>query len=118
MNVGGDLEEEGLDHEDLESGSIFHGVYIPNPIEFDTPQANEPTQQKPHRLVIDTIEVVNFKSYAKKRIIGPFHQVSNLRSLTYLMKPRVHLNCLFPQFLKGDKVAIFKDSEDYSRCFC
>ena len=50
------------------------------------------------------------------------HRCKEAQSSSQLLSDRLRdhivLHSVFPQFSKGDKVAILKDSEDYSRCFC
>lgn len=57
--------------EDEEGGTRIGDIYIPPPI-----PAHCSTESKGPRLIIKKIENNNFKSYAGKVILGPFHHVS------------------------------------------
>ena len=49
-------------------------------IEEEIPVSNEsfePAVQNSKRLIVDHIVLENFKSYAGKQVIGPFHQVKH-----------------------------------------
>jgi structural maintenance of chromosome 4 len=45
--------------------------------EMMPPIETEIQKENPQRLVIDKIELVNFKSYKGKKVIGPFHKSFN-----------------------------------------
>lgn len=73
--AGGDnpFDEANLS-EDEEGGTRIGDIYIPPPI---PPHCS--TESKGPRLIIKKIENNNFKSYAGKVILGPFHHVSMIR---------------------------------------
>lgn len=65
-----EIREEEEISEDEESGLRIGDIYIPpppNPV-----SSNETTGP---RLIITHIENENFKSYAGKQVLGPFHKV-------------------------------------------
>ena len=65
-------EEEELDEEK----SLFDPLPIPGPSSLPRAIPEEPTGPK-SRLVIHKLVLINFKSYAGRQEIGPFHKVIN-----------------------------------------
>lgn len=65
-------EEEG---EEEEERSLFEPVPMPAPESLPQPMPEQPSGPQA-RLVIHKIVLVNFKSYAGRQEIGPFHKVS------------------------------------------
>ncbi|KAJ7733746.1 RecF/RecN/SMC protein [Mycena maculata] len=63
------IEEE----EDEEEKSLFDPPPMPTPSQFAQPVVEEPTGPK-SRLVIHKMVLVDFKSYAGRQEIGPFHK--------------------------------------------
>ncbi|KAL1468517.1 hypothetical protein MTO96_025351 [Rhipicephalus appendiculatus] len=61
--------EEELEDDDEEGGFRIDDIYVPPP-----PPASCTFDPTGPRLMIQKIENINFKSYAGKRIIGPFHK--------------------------------------------
>ncbi|CAN8017690.1 unnamed protein product [Ixodes persulcatus] len=62
-------EEEEEEEEDEEGGIRIGDIYVPPP-----PPASCTFDPTGPRLMISRIENLNFKSYAGKRVIGPFHK--------------------------------------------
>lgn len=62
---------ENEESEDEEGGTRIGDIYIPPPV---PPYCS--IEQKGPRLIIKKIENYNFKSYAGKVVLGPFHHVS------------------------------------------
>lgn len=65
------IPAEHEDSEDEEGGTHIGDIYIPPPV---PPYCS--VEHKGPRLIIKKIENYNFKSYADKVILGPFHHVS------------------------------------------
>ncbi|KAJ6586845.1 RecF/RecN/SMC [Mycena vulgaris] len=61
------------DDEDEEETSLFDPPPMPTPSQMSQPAVEEPTGPK-SRLVIHKMALVNFKSYAGRQEIGPFHK--------------------------------------------
>lgn len=66
-------EEDINMSDDEEGGTRIGDIYIPPPI---PPYCS--TESKGPRLIIKKIENFNFKSYAGKVVLGPFHHVSTI----------------------------------------
>ncbi|XP_037281483.2 structural maintenance of chromosomes 4-like protein gluon [Rhipicephalus microplus] len=64
-----DNHEEELEDDDEEGGFRIDDIYVPPP-----PPASCTFDPTGPRLMIQKIENINFKSYAGKKIIGPFHK--------------------------------------------
>lgn len=62
---------ENGDSDDEEGGTRIGDIYIPPPV---PPYCS--IENKGPRLIIKKIENFNFKSYAGKVVLGPFHHVS------------------------------------------
>lgn len=69
--AGGDPFDDCNISDDEEGGTRIGDIYIPPPV---PPYCS--TESKGARLIIKKIENNNFKSYAGKVILGPFHHVS------------------------------------------
>ena len=67
------VEEEELDEEK----SLFDPLPIPGPSNLPRAIPEEPAGPK-SRLVIHKLVLINFKSYAGRQEIGPFHKVMNI----------------------------------------
>lgn len=67
-NIAENHEEE-LEDDDEEGGFRIDDIYVPPP-----PPASCTFDPTGPRLMIQKIENINFKSYAGKKIIGPFHK--------------------------------------------
>lgn len=70
MPMSGDPFDDANISDDEEGGTRIGDIYIPPPI---PPHCS--TESKGPRLIIRKIENNNFKSYAGKVILGPFHHV-------------------------------------------
>ncbi|TFK21552.1 hypothetical protein FA15DRAFT_645475 [Coprinopsis marcescibilis] len=66
-------EEPEEEEEEEEEKSLFEPIPIPDPASLPQSAPEEPQGPKP-RLVISKIALVNFKSYAGRQEIGPFHK--------------------------------------------
>ncbi|KAJ7647405.1 RecF/RecN/SMC [Roridomyces roridus] len=66
-------QEEGEGEEDEEEKSLFDPPPMPTPSQLAPPVDEEPAGPK-SRLVIHMMALVNFKSYAGRQEIGPFHK--------------------------------------------
>ena len=66
--------------EDLEEKSLFDPLPMPGPSNLLRTIPEEPAGPK-SRLVIHKMVLINFKSYAGRQEIGPFHKVINVRQL-------------------------------------
>ena len=69
--------------EEEEEKSLFDPPPMPAPSSLPTTMPEEPSGPK-SRLVIHKMALVNFKSYAGRQEIGPFHKVSNAPVLEFL----------------------------------
>lgn len=69
--MAGDALDDANMSDDEEGGTRIGDIYIPPPI---PPYCS--TESKGPRLIIKKIENFNFKSYAGKVVLGPFHHVS------------------------------------------
>ena len=69
-----------VEEEDLES--LFDPPPMPGPSNLPRAIPEEPAGPK-SRLVIHKMVLINFKSYAGKQEIGPFHKVTNIRQPPY-----------------------------------
>jgi hypothetical protein len=58
--------------------SLFDPSPMPGPSSFSQSMPEEPAGPK-SRLVIHKMVLINFKSYAGRQEIGPFHKVINVR---------------------------------------
>ena len=65
--------------EEEEEKSLFDPPPMPAPSSLPTTMPEEPSGPK-SRLVIHKMALVNFKSYAGRQEIGPFHKVGKQRS--------------------------------------
>jgi structural maintenance of chromosome 4 len=74
-NTTPEVEEE---EEEEEEKSLFDPPPMPGPSILPQAIPEEPTGPK-SRLVIHKMALVNFKSYAGRQEIGPFHKVINIR---------------------------------------
>jgi structural maintenance of chromosome 4 len=74
-----EIREEEEPSEDEEGGLRIGDIYIPPP---PNPVCSNDTTGP--RLIITHIENENFKSYAGKQVLGPFHKVLRVL-LTYFM---------------------------------
>ena len=83
------VEEE----EEEEEKSLFDPPPMPGPSSLPQAVPEEPTGPR-SRLVIHKMALINFKSYAGRQEIGPFHKVTNIRqalvTLTDLFNARSH----------------------------
>lgn len=73
VEIENNLSDEDDDmqmYDDEEGGTRVGGIYIPPPVK---PYCS--TKSKGPRLIITKIENENFKSYAGKVVLGPFHHV-------------------------------------------
>lgn len=68
------VHDEEDDEEEEEEKSLFDPPPMPTPSQLAQPVVEEPTGPK-SRLVIHKMALVNFKSYAGRQEIGPFHKV-------------------------------------------
>lgn len=83
------VEEEEDDDNDSDQGEEFPvqegGINIPsregNIYIPPAPPATCSLDSKGPRLIITHIENENFKSYAGRRVLGPFHKVSELKNV-------------------------------------
>lgn len=75
--ANGAPEEE---EEEEEEKSLFEPPPIPAAPTMSQPIPEEPTGPK-SRLVIHKMALINFKSYAGRQEIGPFHKVRSLKSM-------------------------------------
>ena len=66
------------EEEDLEEKSLFDPPPMPGPSNLPRAIPEEPAGPK-SRLVIHKMVLINFKSYAGRQEIGPFHKVINIR---------------------------------------
>jgi hypothetical protein len=73
-----EIREKEETSEDEEGGFRIGDIYIPPP-----PKPVCSTETTGPRLIITHIENENFKSYAGKQVLGPFHKVLRVL-LTYL----------------------------------
>lgn len=71
INMAPEAEDEGE-----EEKSLFEPPPMPAPSSLPTTMPEEPSGPK-SRLVIHKMALVNFKSYAGRQEIGPFHKVSH-----------------------------------------
>lgn len=69
--IAADVFDDANISDDEEGGTRIGDIYIPPPI-----PAHCSTESKGPRLIIRKIENNNFKSYAGKVVLGPFHHVS------------------------------------------
>ncbi|KAG5643297.1 hypothetical protein DXG03_001224 [Asterophora parasitica] len=67
------VQETVEEEEEEEEKSLFDPIPMPTPASLSQAAPEEPTGPKP-RLVIHKIALVNFKSYAGRQEIGPFHK--------------------------------------------
>lgn len=79
--MAGDPFDDANMSDDEEGGTRVGDIYIPPPI---PPHCS--TESKGPRLIIRKIENNNFKSYAGKVILGPFHHVSWKWNVNYSFK--------------------------------
>jgi structural maintenance of chromosome 4 len=70
------------EEEDLEERSLFDPIPMPEPSNLPRAIPEEPAGPK-SRLVIHKMVLINFKSYAGRQEIGPFHKVINIRTTPY-----------------------------------
>lgn len=84
VTIAAPVQEED---EEEEGPLLFNPPPMPTPSQMSQPAVEEPTGPK-SRLVIHKMALVNFKSYAGRQEIGPFHKVCSAASLN----PDQHIN--------------------------
>lgn len=79
-----EIREDEEPSEDEEGGLRIGDIYVPPP-----PKPVCSSETSGPRLIITHIEIENFKSYAGKQVLGPFHKVLELPYITYLVYKRL-----------------------------
>jgi structural maintenance of chromosome 4 len=84
-----EIREEEEPSEDEEGGLRMGDIYVPPaPKPVCSSEASGP------RLIITHIDNENFKSYAGKQVLGPFHKVLEVFYKTYLVYNRLFTSTL------------------------
>lgn len=85
-----EIREEEEQSEDEEGGLRIGDIYVPPP-----PKPVCSSEASGPRLIITCIENENFKSYAGKQVLGPFHKVLGFFYTTlYLVYNRLFISTL------------------------
>jgi len=85
-----EIREEEEPSEDEEGGLRIGDIYVPPP-----PKPVCSSEASGPRLIITHIENENFKSYAGKQVLGPFHKVLEFFYITfYLVYKRLFTSTL------------------------
>ena len=96
---GGAGEDDEGENDEEGAGDDDEQVATDGPLDKDMPRVSLPSRALPEepgrpksRLVIHKLMLINFKSYAGRQEIGPFHKVGN--GFSRVLSPATWLICL------------------------